>query len=104
MRGEINRYRPRIDIPIRQYAYYRAALAFSPGDTAANLAVAIYEQNHGNLPEAVQRYKAALRAMEDQDPLEQAKAYQNLAVAYRDMGDTTNSVECLRRAARLRKK
>ncbi len=85
-------------------AYYRTALALSPGDSAANLALAIYEQNRGNPPEAVRRYKLALRGMEYEDPLEQAKAYQNLAVAYRDLGDTANAAECLRRAARLRKR
>ena len=82
-------------------AHYRAAAAIYPDDTAANLAIAIDEQSRGNLQESVRRYKVAIRGMDD--PLEQAKAYQNLAVAYRDLGDIPQSVECLRRAARLRR-
>ena len=81
--------------------YYRIAAAIDPNDSPSNLVLAIEAQNHGNLQEAIRRYK---RAIDDfNDPLEQAKVYQNLAVAYRDMGDMHESVECLRRAQQLRK-
>lgn len=82
-------------------AHYRAAGDLNPSEPAPNLFIAIYEQGRGNLPEAVERYKKAIRAMDD--PLEQAKALQNLAVAYRDLGDIQQSVDCLKRAQRLRK-
>ncbi len=83
-------------------AHYRAAAALNSEDAASNLVTAIYEQNHGNLQESVRLYKRAISEMDD--PFEQAKAYQNLAVAYRDLGDISQSVECLRRAAWLRGK
>jgi len=82
-------------------ALYRTVSAAHPDDEVANLSLAIYEQGRGNPQEAVRRYRAAITQMTE--PLEQAKAYQNLAAAYRDLGDTANSVECLRRAQRLRK-
>ena len=66
-------------------AHYRAALVILPNDPGANLAVAIYEQQQHNLNEAIRLYKVAITGMDD--PLEQAKAYQNMAVAYRDLGD-----------------
>ncbi len=82
--------------------HFWAAAALNPDDDAtANLAIAIYEQNRGNPQEAVRRYKLAINAMGD--PLEQAKAYQNMAIAYRDLGDNSQSLECLRQARRLRK-
>jgi len=81
--------------------YYYAAAVISPKDAGSNLAVAIYEQNHGHLEEAIRHYKVALSDMDD--PLEQSKAYQNMAVAYRDLGNIPQSVECLRTAARLRR-
>jgi Tfp pilus assembly protein PilF len=38
------------------------------------------------------------------DPLEQAKAYQNIAIAYRALGDTTQAAEFFQQAAQLRHK
>jgi protein O-mannosyl-transferase len=81
-------------------AHYRSAAAIYPEDERSNLAVAIDDQNHGQLEDAIVHYKRAIAGMDD--PLEQAKAYQNLAVAYRDIGNIPQSVECLRRAVQLR--
>lgn len=81
--------------------HFYAAAAINPTDERSNLAIAIDEQNHGRLEQAIQHYKMALREMGD--PLEEAKAYQNLAVAYRDVGNIPKSVECLRKAVQLRK-
>ena len=82
-------------------AHYRIAGDLNPDEPAPNLFIAIYEQGHGNLQESVRRYRMALKAIGD--PLERAKALQNLAVAYRDLGDYQQSVDCLRQAAQLRK-
>ena len=81
--------------------HYRVAGELNPEEAAPNLFIAIYEQGRGNLQESVRRYRMALRAMDD--PLEQAKALQNLAVAYRDLGDHQQAVDCLRKSAELRK-
>ncbi len=79
--------------------YWRAA-ALNPTDSGSNLAIALYEQGRNNLPEAIRRYKIAL--IEMYDPLEQAKLYQNLAIAYRDAGDIPNSVKAYARMKKLR--
>ncbi|MGB9256205.1 MAG: hypothetical protein WCC25_15310 [Candidatus Korobacteraceae bacterium] len=81
-------------------AHYRVAAAFNPTDAGSNLAIALYEQATGNLPEAIRRYKAAL--VEMVDPLEQAKAYQNMAIAYRDEGQVQQSVDAYARSKKLR--
>ncbi len=81
-------------------AHYRLAVATNPTDSGSNLAIALYEQQKGNLPEAIARYKKSL--IELDDPFEQAKVYQNMAVAYRDSGNSDQSLACLRRAAKLR--
>lgn len=81
-------------------AHYWTAAAINPTDAGSNLALALYDQATGNLPEAIRRYKAALVEMDD--PLEQAKAYQNMAIAYRDMGDIQQSVDTYAKSKKLR--
>jgi hypothetical protein len=81
-------------------AHYRIASALNPTDSGSNLAMALYEQATGNLPEAIRRYKAAL--VEMGDPLEQAKAYQNMAIAYRDEGQIQDSVTAYAKSKKLR--
>jgi hypothetical protein len=81
-------------------AHYWAAAAINPTDAGSNLAIALYEQASGNLPEAIRRYKAAL--VEMADPLEQAKAYQNMAIAYRDEGAIQQSVDAYAKSKKLR--
>ena len=82
--------------------HYRNVTAIVPNDAGSNLAIALYEQSHGNQQEAIKRYKRAIAGMDD--PLEQAKAYQNMAVAYRDLGDQLKAGECFNKAAALRRK
>ena len=36
------------------------------------------------------------------DPLEQAKAYQNMGMAFRAVGDAAEAAECFRKSAQLR--
>ena len=81
-------------------AHYRAAAAINPDDAGSNIAVALYEQEHGNLQEAIRHYQRALTELDD--PLEQAKAYHNMAIAYRDMGDIPHSVEAYAKYKKLR--
>jgi len=81
-------------------SHYRVAAALNPTDSGSNLAIALYEQATGNLPEAIHRYRIAL--IEMGDPLEQAKAYQNMAIAYRDEGEIQQSVEAYAKSKKLR--
>lgn len=82
-------------------AHYRAAAAISPSDPSANLTIAIYEHQHGHPQEALRLYKVVLAGMDD--PLEQAKLYQNMAVAYRDLGNHAQFVECWQKSVALRR-
>ncbi len=82
--------------------HYRNVAAIVPNDAGSNLAIAIYEQNHGNPQDSIKRYKRAIAGMDD--PLEQAKAYQNMGLAYRDLGDQQKAGECFNKAEMLRRK
>ncbi len=80
--------------------HYRAVLPNNPTDPAANLILALDDQRNGNNREAIKLYQNVLKDMSD--PLERAKAYQNMAIAYRALGDTVHADDCLRKAAKLR--
>ncbi len=82
-------------------AHYRAAAAIAPADPISNLSLGVYEHQHGNLQDAIRMYKVALAGMDD--PLEQAKLYQNLAVAYRDLGDHDQFEQCIQKSFALRR-
>jgi protein O-mannosyl-transferase len=82
-------------------AHYYVVAALNPTDSGSNLAIAIYEQGRGHLQEAIRRYKLALIEMDD--PLEQAKLYQNLSIAYRDAGQIPESAEAFSRMKKLRR-
>ncbi len=79
--------------------HFQAAIAIYPMDWRSNYAIAIDEQERGNLREAIQRYKQSLVNMED--PVQKSRAYQNMAVAYRDLGDLTQAMEYHRKAVAL---
>jgi protein O-mannosyl-transferase len=80
--------------------HYRAVLINNPTDPGVNLFLALDDQKHGNNREAIGFYQNALKGMDD--PLERAKAYQNMAIAYRSLGDSTHADESARKAAKLR--
>jgi protein O-mannosyl-transferase len=80
--------------------HYRAVLANNPNDAAANLVLALDDQKHGDNREAIRLYQNVLTEMSD--PLERAKAYQNMGIAYRALGDNDRADECSRKAAKLR--
>lgn len=82
-------------------AHYRTAAAIAPNDPVSNLTIAIYEHTHGNPQDAIRLYKAAVAGMDD--PLEEAKLYQNLAVAYRDVGDRGQFEMYIRKSMELRR-
>lgn len=72
-------------------AHFRRAVAINPDDPIGNLNVAAYEQQHGNLPSAIQRYEVALRMTPS--PELQATAYNNLGSAYRKLHDDARARE-----------
>lgn len=82
--------------------HYSTAAAIKPDDPASNLAIAINEQKHHQLTQALQHYQVGVKGLDD--PIELAKAYQNMAVVYRDMGDVQQMADCMRKVAKLRGK
>jgi tetratricopeptide (TPR) repeat protein len=81
------------------FAHYRAALAIWPDDLPANLNIGGYEQSHGNMAAAIERYRiVALRAG---DVNLRAAAYGNLGSVYRLMGDLIKAKQCFEMALRL---
>ena len=81
-------------------AHYQAAAAIAPSDPGSHLFLAIHEQKQGNLQEAIRLYKLALTGMDD--PLEESKAYQNIAAAYYALHDTPDYEESVRKIYELR--
>ena len=79
--------------------HFRAALAIYPMDWRSNFSIAVDEQQRGNLPEALRRYKLAVDNMES--PLQRAEAYQNMAIVYRDLGDLTDAMDYRHKAEQL---
>jgi tetratricopeptide (TPR) repeat protein len=81
------------------FAHYRAALAIWPADLPANLNIGTYEQSHGNLPAAIERYRIV--ALHAGDVNLRAAAYGNLGSVYRLMGDPIKAKQCFEMALRL---
>jgi protein O-mannosyl-transferase len=75
------------------------AIAIYPNDPVSNMNIALYEQKHGSLSEAVTHFKIAITMSRD-EKLKFA-ALNNLARAYTELGDTARARECLAAAARL---
>ena len=80
-------------------AHFFRAVAIYPNDPVSNMNIALYEQKHGNLSEAVAHYKVAITMSHD-DQLKIA-ALNNLGRAYTDLGDPARARECFAAAARL---
>jgi len=74
----------------------------NPTDSGSNLALASYDQQHGQLQDAILHYQ---RALEDYDynltRETKIKALVNMAVAYRDLGDDVRAHLCLEQARQL---
>jgi hypothetical protein len=78
-------------------AHFFRAVAIYPNDPVSNMNIALYEQQHGNLSEAVTRFKIAITMSHD-DKLKVA-ALNNLGRAYTDLGDPERARECFAAAA-----
>ncbi len=76
--------------------HFRAAVALYAADPNSNLNIGTYEQMHGNLPAAIERYKAA--ASFARNPKTKAKAYNNLGYAYKGMGDLISARDSFQHA------
>ncbi len=80
-------------------AHFFRAVAIYPNDPVSNMNIALYEQKHGNLSEAVAHYKVAITMSHDNQL--KIAALNNLGRAYTDLGDVGRARECFAEAARL---
>ncbi len=78
--------------------FFRAASIY-PNDPVSNMNIALYEQKHGNLTEAVTHFKIAITMSRDEKL--KIAALNGLGRAYTDLGDPARARECFAAAARL---
>ena len=69
--------------------HFRAAAALDPTDPNSTMNIGTYEQMHGNLPAAIELYRKAAEMA--RNPKVKARAYNNLAYAYKDTGDLADA-------------
>jgi len=79
--------------------FFRAA-AINPNDFVSNLGIALYDQQHGKLEEAIARYQTAFDHAPDRQ--NQMKICTNIAVSYRDLGNMPKALEWLEKEKKLR--
>ncbi len=83
--------------------YLRKSLAINPYFVVSNTSFAIYDQQHGDLRDAVARLENALQDYSLQAG-EHAMVYREMGIAYRDMGDPFMARGCFDKEAEWRKK
>ncbi len=79
--------------------HFLRAAAIYPNDPVSNMNIALYQQKHGDLSDAVTHYKIAITMSRD-DQLKRT-ALNNLGQVYTDLGDAARAQECFAAAARL---
>jgi hypothetical protein len=79
--------------------HFREAFAIHPVDPISALNIGFYEQQHGNLTQAIDWYKKAV--IMTTSPITKAKALNNMGLAYRDLGNPDQARECFDAAKRL---
>ena len=77
--------------------FYRA-VAIYPDDPVGNMNIGIYEQRQGNLPAAIEHYRKTVRLTHD-SALKSA-ALNNMAAAYRQLGDSADARQSQEAAAK----
>ena len=79
--------------------HFRAALAIDPNDASSNLNMAEYDRENGRLLECIERCRK-IPAM-TQLSIQKVDAYQKMALAYRQLGDTVHARECEEKAQKI---
>jgi protein O-mannosyl-transferase len=80
--------------------HFRAAAALEPGDSASQINLGIYAQEHGDLKEAAARYANALHLTTDAQV--RASAYANLGTVYFALHDYAQAQQNFDSAVKLR--
>ncbi len=80
-------------------SHFFRAVAIYPNDPVSNMNIALYEQKHGNLSDAVTHFKIAITMSHDAKL--RISALQNLGQVYTDLGDPARARECFAAASHL---
>jgi protein O-mannosyl-transferase len=79
--------------------HFRAAFVIHPVDPISALNIGFYEQQHGNLTEAIEWYKKAV--ILTTSPVTKSKALNNMGLAYRDLGNPEQARQSFDAAKKL---
>jgi tetratricopeptide (TPR) repeat protein len=82
--------------------HFLRAAAIEPTDPFINLSIAGYEQTHGNLDVALEYYKKVLKEAWNAD--QSTQVLNNMAIIYRQMGDTAKADACVTKVQALPKR
>jgi hypothetical protein len=82
-------------------SHFLKATEIYPADPVSNMNIGTYEQQRGNLTEAIERYKKALSSSRDASL--RFAAFNSMGRAYSDLGDTARAQECFAAADRLQR-
>src|SRR5208282_171393 len=79
--------------------HVRAAMAIRPHNLGDNLNLGFFEHSLGNLAAAIEQYQVV--AVNAAEPGLRAKAYSDMGIAYREMGQLTGEKQCFEASLRL---
>jgi len=84
--------------------HFRAAVAINPSDADSTLNIGAYQQQHGNVAQAIEQYKEVIAITQDTVRLRagtRAQAFRNMGHAYRQLGDYADAKESFQQAVNL---
>jgi tetratricopeptide (TPR) repeat protein len=79
--------------------HFREAAAIHPVDPISTFNIAFYDQEHGDFYGAIEQYKRAI--ILTTSPSVKIKAWDNMGVAYRSLGNSQQAHECFEAAKKL---
>ena len=99
-RDNVGMYLKRRGKTLEAIEYYQQAAAINPADRGSNSEIGLYDQIMGDPRDAITHYQLAL--LDPTSPEDfQHLVWQNMGVAYRDLGDKEKAMECFRRSTSL---
>ena len=84
--------------PVEALQCYYRALAMNPFDSYSHVAIAFYEHQSGNLPDALEHYQQALERLDDTS---KRQVLVNMGHLYEQLGDPEHARRCFEAAAKL---
>ena len=87
--------------PEEALGHFYQATAIDPSRASPYMYIGVYDQQHGKLQEAIERYRKALGATNDVSPNMRAQAFANIGHAYLDLGNIPEARESLQESVKL---